>query len=478
MAEALLSLDKICKQFGRVEALRDVSLSVRPGRVHAVLGENGAGKSTLMRIAYGMMPPDSGTISRNGVPRVLRSPRDAIALGIGMVHQHFMLLPTMTVAENIALGMPRGMANPHVRAVLERREDALADGLHPQGRVEWLSVGAQQRVEIIKALARDATLLILDEPTAVLAPADAGALLTWLRQFATEGKGAILVTHKLREALSVADDITVLRRGRVVLQAAVTNVTAEQVVNAMLDTAALRDAIAPPTARSERTVVLRARSVQVMDSRGRVAVREATFDVRGGEIVGIAAVEGSGQRELLRAAAGRMPIAGGTLEIPTKIGFVPEDRRRDALIASFTLVENMALHEAGARRGWMDWQSVFRLTRDLLIGHDVRATGPLVSADSLSGGNQQKFVFAREVSDAPTLFVAENPARGLDLQATHAIAQRLRRARAAGMAVLLHSADLDELLGLSDRMLVVYAGVVTEVTPDYDTVGRAMLGAV
>jgi len=477
MAQALLSLEKIHKRFRRVEALKDVSLSVGPGRVHAVLGENGAGKSTLMRIAYGMMPPDSGIISLNGMPHVLRSPRHAIVLGVGMVHQHFMLLPAMTVAENIGLGMPRGTANPRVREVLTRREDGLADGLDPQGRVEALPVGAQQRVEILKALARDVTLLILDEPTAVLAPADATALLDWLRRFAREGRGVILVTHKLREAMSVADDITVLRRGQVTLQGMAGDYTAEQVVDSMLGKVVVHESTTTPAVRGEAAVVLRARSVQVMDALGRIALRDATFELRTGEIVGVAAVEGSGQHELLRAAAGRMQVASGTLEIPAKIGFVPEDRHRDAIITSFTLVENMALHNAGTRRGWMHWNHLLQRTRDLLVTQDIRTTGPLLKAESLSGGNQQKFVFSREMSDTPTLFVAENPTRGLDLHATRVLTDRLRSARAAGMAVLVYSPDLDELLALANRILVVHRGIVREVPPDFETVGRAMLGA-
>jgi general nucleoside transport system ATP-binding protein len=482
----VLSLDGIAKRFGRVVALDHASLALRRGTVHALLGENGAGKTTLMRAAYGLLRPDAGTIRVDGTARTLASPSDAIALGIGMVSQHFTLVPAMTVLENVALGghgrLRLDAISDAVRAV--ERDAGLAIDLG--ARVDALSVAAQQRVEIIKALVRRARVLILDEPTAILAPAEAGELLAWLRRFADDGSSVVLITHKLREALSVADDITVLRRGRTVLTAPATSVTNDDLVGAMLGAGASPvEASAAPTssatstrvAASARTSVVRATDVAIHDARGIPRIRSATFDVYRGEIVGVAAVEASGHRELLRALAGRLRPTSGVLSLPESIGFIPEDRHHDALITSMTLAENAALQGAERRRGWMRWRAVADGTRALLDHYEVVAAGPDVAAHTLSGGNQQRFVLGRELDDAPALVVAENPTRGLDVRAAAAVYARLRAARDAGAAVILYSSDIDEVLPLADRMLVVYAGVVRVAPVDRELIGRWMLGA-
>ncbi len=486
-----LTLNRITKRFGRVVALDDASFILRRGTVHALLGENGAGKTTLMRVAFGLLRPDTGAMHVDGMPRTLHAPGDAIALGIGMVSQHFSLVPAMSVLENIALGGHGRLRLDAVREAVRvvERDAGLTTTLDE--RVDALPVSAQQRVEIIKALVRQARTLILDEPTAILAPAEATELLAWLRRFADAGHAVVLITHKLREALSIADDITVLRRGRTMLATSARTITSADLVAAMLGPAATPSAASPgngdrvprstpdtaPPADLPRAPVVRAIDLVVRDARGVPRIRQATFDVRAGEIVGVAAVEASGHRELLRALAGRLSPASGTLELPESIGFVPEDRHRDAMISSMSLTENAALEGAGRRRGWMRWRDVARDTRALLERYDVVAPGPEVAAETLSGGNQQRFVLGRELDDAPALLVAENPTRGLDVRAAEAVYGRIRAARDAGAAVIVYSSDLDEVLPLADRMLVVFAGAVRVAPVDRELIGRWMLGS-
>lgn len=501
-----LELDGLHKRFGQVEALAGASLRVRPGTVHALLGENGAGKSTLMRIAFGMLRPDAGRLVVNGTESRFASSADALAQGIGMVHQHFTLVPAMTVAENVALGM-RGRYD--ARATAERvRTLAERTGLplDPEARVEALPVGAQQRLEIVKALARDVRLLILDEPTAVLAPHEADELLRWVRRFADDGHAVVLITHKLREALAVSDDVTVLRRGRTVLTGAAAERTEDALVaamvGAMVGSEAARGPVSAPTAEEspratragpphgERAVVASLRAVHVTDARGTTLVRDASLDVREGEIVGIAAVEGSGQRELLRLLAGRLRPTRGEVTIPADVAFVPEDRHVDAMALDMSLTENVALRGLSRRRGRMPWRALGASTDALLARFDVRAPGAATSARSLSGGNQQKLVLARELAAEgtssggldldrhPALVVVENPTRGLDIRATASVQEHLRGARDAGCAVVVYSSDLDEVMALADRVLVLHAGQVTAVHPaTREAVGRAMLGA-
>ena len=480
---ALLALEQIARRFGRVQALADASLHARPGTVHALLGENGAGKTTLMRIAFGELRPDSGTIRIEGQPAQLASPADALARGIGMVHQHFTAVPAMTVAENVALASgTRGRFRPAEASsrVTELCEE-VGFTLDPGAIAAELSVGMQQRLEIVKALARGARVLILDEPTAVLAPAEAEDLLAMLRRFASRGNAAVIITHKLHEALSVADDITVLRHGRTTHTALAADTDAEQLTVAMLGESgvaiAKRDRDEREVGADAREVVIDAREVVLTDDRGVTRARGVTLAVRAGEILGVAGVEGAGQHELLRALAGRMKPTSGSLRIPDRIGFVPADRHRDALVLDFTLAENVALAGAGAARGRMHWPAIERRTGELLGRYGIVASGVRAPASSLSGGNQQKLVLARELDGAPRALVAENPTRGLDIAATAALQRHLLGARDAGMAIVLYSSDLDEVLALADRLVVMFEGRATEVPLDREAAGRAMLGA-
>jgi simple sugar transport system ATP-binding protein len=470
--DVMLALEGITKRFGDTPALEDVSFAVRRGSVHALLGENGAGKTTLMRIAFGLLERDRGTVRARDV--AIGTPADAIRAGLGMVHQHFTNVPAMTVAENVALG---GVGRFSMTSAAERVRDISKRtglSLDPMARAESLPVGAQQRLEIVKALAHGAHVLILDEPTAVLAPGEAAELLAWLRRFADEGNAVVLITHKLRDAIGVADEVTVLRRGRRVLSEPVAQVT-----EATLATALLGEELAPigkSPATPPGPVIANALEIEVHDYRGVATVKRATLDVRAGEIVGIAAVEGSGQRELLRAFARRLVPHRGELSLPAEIGFVPEDRHRDALVLDFAPGENVALRGAGMRRGRMAWRRIRAHTELLVDAFDVRGASERRTVRALSGGNQQKLVLARELDGAPALLVVENPTRGLDIRATQAVHERLRAAAAAGAAVLLYSSDVDEVLALSNRLLVMHAGVVRSVGFDREEVGRAMLG--
>ena len=503
-----MELSGVSKRFGAVVALERVSLAIRPGTVHALLGENGAGKTTLMRIAYGMIPPDAGTIRVGGVTQRLRAPSDAIAAGIGMVHQHFTLVPAMTVGENIALG-GRGL---HLARDAAARVDEVSRltgfALDAAALVSTLSVGAQQRVEIAKALARRARVLVLDEPTGVLAPAEIDDLLAWLRRYVARGNAAVLITHKLREALAVADDVTVLRRGSLVVTGRAAEMSEASLTNAMLGGALAVTTAGPRRRATTGRPVFRAGEMTVADSTGRVRVRAASFTISAGELVGVVGVEGSGQRELLRALAGRMPIASGSLVRPAEVGFVPEDRHHDAVLLARPLSENVALRGAGARRGMMRWPAMREATRALMVAFDVQADGTETSMATLSGGNQQKLVLARELgardagrrggpphqqhdedaggSDHPTIapdilatpdaIVVENPTRGLDVRATADLHERLRAAATDGAAVIVYSSDLDEVLALAGRVLVVFDGIVRDMAPDRAAIGQAMLG--
>ncbi len=462
-------------------------MRVRQGTVHALLGENGAGKSTLVGTAFGLVSADSGSAVAGNPPRAIASPSDAMGAGMGMVHQHFTNVASMTVAENVALGTHGPFdANRTSATVLEiGRRTGLA--LDPRALVESLPVSGQQRLEIVKALARDATTLLLDEPTAVLAPDEATELLAWLRTFANGGGSVVLITHRLREALAIADDVTVLRRGAVVLSGPVSAADERSLAGALLgeESAApsaslaayhAADADAAPEPAESTGTIARLTNVSVEDARGVLVVRDATIAVRAGEILGVAAVEGSGQHSLLRVLASRIAATRGGVELPAKIGFVPEDRHREGLVLDFSLVENLALRDAGKRRGWIHRRRERQSADAALKTFDIRARDTSDSARALSGGNQQKLVLARELSDAPALVVAENPTRGLDIRATREVHARLRAAAKSGAAVVLHSTDLDEVLSLSSRVVVMHAGALREVAKDRDVVGRAMLG--
>lgn len=476
MSDAALSLQSIVKQFGRVTALDGASLSVAPGTIHALLGENGAGKTTLMRIAYGLERPDAGVVQIGGETVTLHEATDAIQRGVGMVQQHFSLVPAMTVAENVALGR-RGRFDPRVAAEQVRtlaRDTSLP--VDPDSRVADLPVAAQQKVELLKLFSRQARTLILDEPTSVLAPSEARELMALLRRVANEGGAVVLVTHKLREALAVADDVTVLRRGRTMVTTSARTISEDALARAMFpDGVALEGTT--PARRSPGSVIADLRDVELRDRRAIPRIRSVTLSVHAGEILGVAGIEGSGHHELMLALAGHLPPAAGEIRIPSEIAFIPEHRRRDALISAFSVIENVALRDAARTRGRMHWPVIARYVSALIERHGIRASSPTAPASSLSGGNQQKLVLARELAAGASLVVAENPTQGLDVRAAAAIQARLREARDAGAGVVVYTSDLDELLTIADRIVVVFGGAVREVLRDAETIGRAMLGA-
>jgi simple sugar transport system ATP-binding protein len=476
-----LELLHLTKRYGAVLALDDASLVVRPGTIHAVLGENGAGKTTLMHVAYSMVRPDSGLVRVAGRELRFASPLAAIQAGIGMVHQHFTLVPAMTVEENLALGGHGRLLAKDMTARVTELAERTGFALDPSARVESLSVGAQQRVEIAKALARDASLLILDEPTAVLAPSEVDDLLRWLRAYVAAGHAAVLITHKLHEALAVADDVTVLRHGRVGHVGPVQSASPRQLIELMIGATGAEDSKTVRQPLMQSTPVFVAEEISVADRLGRLRIHKASFIVRSSELVGIVAIEGAGQRELLRALAGRYTIASGQLTRPALVGFVPEDRHHDAVLLDRSLAETIALRGAGKRRGRLAWSTLHAHTVDLMRAFDVRAENTEMTVRALSGGNQQKLVLARELASsidgpAPDALVVENPTRGLDVRATAEVHRRLREACAGGAAVVMYSSDLDEALGLATRVLVLYEGTVREMPIDRDAIGRALLG--
>ncbi len=466
-----LCLRGIHKHFGTTHALRGVDFSLAPGELHALLGENGAGKSTLMHIAFGLLRADRGDVVIDGVVRSVRSPREARRRGMGMVHQHFTSVPALSVAENIALAA--GWSD--VRRQLPERVAAVCHRvgleLDPDAPAWTLPVALKQRLEIVKALATKVRILLLDEPTSVLAPAEADDLLRVVRRFTEQGGSAVLITHKLQEALASADTVTVLRRGRVTFSGPAASLDPESVLRHMIG--GQLPGVSAETTRVPGDVRIQAEALDVMrDGRGGTALRQASFAVQAGEIVGIAAVEGNGQRELLRAVAGLLPPLRGRLEVSQPVGFVPEDRTTEGLIPEFSLAENLLLGldraepwVRGHRVGRIDWSAVRARTAAVLEQYAVDAPGPAVPAGSLSGGNQQKLVVARALERQPAVLVAENPTRGLDVRAARDIEARLRTAAQNGAAVLVYSSDLDEVLQLATRVLVVANGTVMEAPP-------------
>jgi general nucleoside transport system ATP-binding protein len=476
VTDTALSLQSIVKRFGTVLALDDVSFAAARGTVHALLGENGAGKTTLMRIAYGIERPDSGTVAIDGTPVALQTAGDAIARGVGMVQQHFSLVPAMTVAENVSLGGRGRFRPPEAAARVRTLANGASFDLDPDARVRDLSVAAQQKVEVLKALARGARTLILDEPTAVLAPSEALELMRLLRRMANDGTTVVLITHKLREALTTADAVTVLRRGRTVMTMPARDASEEVLARAMFPEGVVGDSSAPARGQ-DGPVVAELRGVDVRDDRDLTRLRSATIVVHANEIVGIAGVEGSGHHELLLALAGRLAPSTGEARLPDEIGFIPEHRQRDALVGAFSLVENIALRDVAHTHGRMHWPALAERTRELIERNAIRAASVLAPARALSGGNQQKLVLARELDARPALIVAENPTQGLDVRAAAAVRRRLREARDAGAGVVVYTSDLDELLAIADRVVVAFHGTLRQVPHDAEAIGRAMLGA-
>jgi ABC-type uncharacterized transport system ATPase subunit len=497
----VVELHGITKRFPGVVANSDIDLVVRRGTVHAIVGENGAGKSTLMKTLYGMHKPDEGTIAIEGEPTVLSSPSDAIAAGIGMVHQHFMLADNLTVLENIVLGAEPTRAgilnNRQARRRIKEISDSYGLGIRPDDLVEDLGVGARQRVEICKVLYRGAKILILDEPTAVLVPQEVDELFGNLRELKSEGLTVLFISHKLDEVLAVADEITVIRRGTTVRSVLPREVTsrqlAELMVGSQLPVPELRESTVTDT------VQLDLEHVTVHASDGRTVVDDVSLSIRRGEIVGLAGVEGNGQAELVEAIMGIRPVATGTIRLGNTvvsawgtrrrrragIAFIPEDRQRQGLLLEAPLWENRILgHQTerpNVRGWWIDRVGAKRDSRRIVSEFDVRTPGIDVPAASLSGGNQQKFIVGREMSGTPKVLIASHPTRGVDVGAQAAIWDHLRHARAAGLAVLLISADLDELIGMSDTLKVILRGrIVEEVDPHTVTpeqLGSAMTGA-
>jgi ABC-type uncharacterized transport system ATPase subunit len=500
-APTVLEMRGIVKQFPGVLANDDVSFDLTRGEVHALLGENGAGKSTLMNILYGLYKPDAGAILVNGKEESFSSAKDAIERGLGMVHQHFMLIPVMTVAENIVLATEPTEAGVFLDYAEARRQvSELAQqfgfGIDPDARIEDITVGQQQRVEILKALYRRADILILDEPTAVLTPQEATELFAILRNLQREGMSIIFITHKLNEVLEIADRITVLRRGRVIDTVPREGATEDSLARMMVGRDVLLRVDKPPASPGD--VALEVTDMHVHDDRGIEKVRGISLQVRTGEIVGIAGVDGNGQTELIEALTGLRKRTSGTIVVDGKevsshasprailesgVGHIPEDRHRYGLVLDFTLAENAALHDyryaPDSRFGWLRPGILAQRTTRLIKEFDVRGGNAQTKARSLSGGNQQKLVAAREVDRDPKVLIAAQPTRGLDVGAIEFLHRRLVEERDQGRAILLVSLELDEVLSLSDRILVIYEGeIVAEHTSgvDEEEIGIEMLG--
>jgi general nucleoside transport system ATP-binding protein len=495
----VLELRGITKQFPGVLANDAVDFDLVPGEVHALLGENGAGKSTLMNVVNGLYKPDAGEILVKGKRVTFGSSKDAIRSGIGMVHQHFMLIPVMTVAENIVLAEEPTQAGLLDYDAASKRVRYLADSFNfaidPDARIENIGVGQQQRVEILKALYRKADMLILDEPTAVLTPQEAIELFGILRTLKQEGMAIVFISHKLNEVLEIADRVTVLRRGKRVETVPSAGATREGLARLMVGREVLLRVDKPPAHPQEPLLVVE--NVSVADDRGLPAVQDVSFEVRAGEIVGIAGVDGNGQSELIDGITGLRGLESGRVAVGGKdvsgrgartaidagIGHIPEDRHRYGLVLDFTLAENLALHEyreqPDSRFGWLFPRRLIARARKLLTEFDVRGGTPLTRASALSGGNQQKVVVAREVDRNPRVLLAAQPTRGLDVGAIEFVHGRLVEERDEGRAVLLVSLELDEILSLSDRILVMYEGqIVGEFGPDVtaEELGVAMTG--
>ena len=489
-----LQLRGITKRFGSLVANDGIDLDIVPGEIHCLLGENGAGKSTLMNVLYGLLPPDEGEIIIDGVEHVSRNPKEAIAAGIGMVHQHFMLVEVFTVAENLTLGRERGTAGWLSMAQARRTVRELSEKyrlqVDPDALVEDLPVGVQQRVEILKALANDAKYLIFDEPTAVLTPQEIDELIAVMRSLRDEGKAIVFITHKLREVRAIADTITVIRRGKVVGQAKPTDSEA-QLAELMVGRAVSLLVDKEP-APADRTARLQIEGVAVAAPNGTLVVDDLDLEVAGGEIVCIAGVQGNGQTELAEALLGLTPTVRGRVLLDGKtltgkspkeiidagLGFVPEDRKHDGFVGTFTVAENLVLNhfdESPYAKGIaLDLARISENAEHRVAEFDIRTQSITASTASLSGGNQQKVVLARELSRPLSAMIANQPTRGVDVGAIEFLHSRLVAERDRGTAVLIVSTELDEVVALADRIAVMYRGRIVGIVPP-DT-SREVLG--
>ncbi len=499
MSEFVLEVHGITKQFPGVLANDHVDFNLRPGEIHALLGENGAGKSTLMNIIYGLYQPDEGEIRINGRPVTIRGPHDAIRQGIGMVHQHFMLIPVFTVAENLILGaeITRGpmLDLERARAVVRRLSEEYGLQVDPDARVEDLPVGVQQRVEILKALYREARILILDEPTAVLTPQEVEDLFRIMRSLTERGVGIIFITHKLKEVLAVADRITVMRRGKVVGTTTPAETDERGLAAMMVGRDVVLEVEKGPARPGE--VVLEVRDLLV-EEQGVPVVNRVSLQVRAGEILGIAGVQGNGQTELAEALTGlrrpqagtlilngqTMPFEDARILIENGLAHIPEDRQKHGLVMPFSVADNLVLctyYKPPFAKGLQRQpQAILENAERLIEQFDVRTSGPLAPVATLSGGNQQKVIVAREFSRPVRFLLANQPTRGLDVGSIEYIHKRIIEMRDQGVAVLLISAELDEILSLADRIVVMYEGqIVAEVSAaeaDKTTLGIWMAG--
>jgi general nucleoside transport system ATP-binding protein len=476
---ALLEMRGIKKRFGDLQALDGVDLVVNEGEIHALVGENGAGKSTLMNVLYGLYHPDGGTIRFKGQDTHITGPRDAIALGIGMIHQHFMLIPPLTVAENVVLGDERGgpmLSTPEIEKRVRDLEEQFRIVVDPAARIEDIPLGLQQRVEILKVLYRGSELLIFDEPTAVLTPQEVDELFEIVRGLRKEGKTLILITHKLREVLAVTDSITVLRAGKNAAQLVTKDTNSSEIAQAMVGRQ-LHD-IRAREAVGTSLPILQISRLEALSDRGTPALRGVDLVVREGEILGVAGVGGNGQSELAQCILGLRPVTDGTITVgavdiahddPKKtrsrgVAYVPEDRRIEGLVLPFTIADNFILGKQDrapfARRGILDGDAIRREGDRLAKEFDVRPPNAQAIVGTLSGGNQQKVVLGREISEQPRLIVISQPTRGLDIGSTEYVHERLLEQRARGCGILLLSSELDEIRALSDRIAVMFEGKI------------------
>ena len=496
-APELLRMERITKRFGDLVANDEVTFEVLPGEIHALLGENGAGKSTLMKILYGLQQPDSGQINLDRRPVTIRSPHEAVSLGIGMVHQKFMLVPNLTALENVVLGVssPRPplleLRDPRRRLMKLAEEHELA--IDPDVPVWQLSVGAQQRLEILKALYRGARLLILDEPTAVLAPVEVGQLFRVMRLLAAEGRGIVFISHKLSEVKAVSDRITVLRLGRVTGSLPTAAASPSILSSMMVGRDVSLERVSPPVQGD--APILELQDVSCLTDRRTPGLDSVSLTVHRGEIVGVAGVDGNGQRELVECIAGLRPITGGRIAIqgrPPKgalrtiglLGLIPEDRHEQGLVGDFDVAENLVLRAYGRRPfsafGFLRWNHIRSHAVEQIDAYDIRCPGPETKVHHLSGGNQQKVIVARETQEDPALLVAAQPTRGLDVGAVESVLNLIRGQRDRGAAVLLVSTELPELFAVSDRVVVMHAGQIMGAVPPDPTrlgeVGEMMMG--